>query len=94
MDMRGINFVEELRLDELTEFLSHCVKGKLNILITGETCSGKTTVLNALCQFIPQDEKVAVIEYKEGELKLSQEHTTRFAVKDLTGEGEDSIKIY
>src|ERR671932_2403468 len=55
------------------QFLASCVKGKLNILISGGTGTGKTTTLNATSAFIPGDERIVTIE-DAAELQLQQEH--------------------
>src|SRR4029078_9985958 len=55
------------------QFLAACVKGKLNILISGGTGTGKTTTLNAMSAFIPGDERILTIE-DAAELQLQQEH--------------------
>ena len=54
-------------------FLSACVRGKLNVLISGGTGTGKTTMLNAVSAFIPDDERIVTIE-DAAELQLQQEH--------------------
>ena len=55
------------------QFLASCVKGKLNILISGGTGTGKTTTLNAMSAFIPNDERILTIE-DAAELQLSLIH--------------------
>ena len=55
------------------KFLAACVKGKLNILISGGTGTGKTTMLNAMSAFVPGDERIVTIE-DAAELQLQQEH--------------------
>src|SRR5205085_10648569 len=54
-------------------FLAACVKGKLNILISGGTGTGKTTTLNAMSAFVPDDERIVTIE-DAAELQLQQAH--------------------
>src|SRR6266496_3185101 len=55
------------------QFVSACVRGKLNILISGGTGTGKTTTLNALSAFVPNDERIVTIE-DAAELQLQQQH--------------------
>jgi pilus assembly protein CpaF len=59
--------------EEISKFLEICVKGKLNIIISGGTGSGKTTLLNCLSYFIPEKERIITIE-DSAELQLQQEH--------------------
>src|SRR2546427_967896 len=59
--------------NELAEFFRACVQAKLNILISGGTGSGKTTMLNALSSFIPDTERIVTIE-DPTELQLQQGH--------------------
>ena len=58
---------------KIAKFLNYCVKGRLNIVVSGGTGSGKTTTLNVLSSFIPHDERIVTIE-DAAELKLLQEH--------------------
>ena len=58
---------------QAAQFLAACVKGKLNVLISGGTGTGKTTMLNAMSAFVPGDERIVTIE-DAAELQLQQEH--------------------
>jgi len=60
----------------VAEFLEACVRGRLNILISGGTGTGKTTLLNVLSSFIPSDERIVTIE-DSAELQLHQDHVLR-----------------
>ncbi|MGO9469405.1 MAG: CpaF family protein [Isosphaeraceae bacterium] len=74
---------------EMIDFLSACVKARINIIISGGTGSGKTTLLNALSAFIPTEERVATIE-DAAELRLQQRHVVRMETRppNIEGEGE------
>ena len=74
---------------EMIQFLSSCVKARINVIISGGTGSGKTTLLNALSAFIPSDERVATIE-DAAELRLQQRHVVRMETRppNIEGEGE------
>jgi pilus assembly protein CpaF len=73
----------------MAEFLRACVVARLNILITGNTSSGKTTLLNILTGFIPGNERIVTIE-DAAELQLQQKYIVRLETKnpDVDGKGE------
>jgi pilus assembly protein CpaF len=75
--------------NELAEFFRACVAAKLNILISGGTGSGKTTMLNALSSFIPDTERIVTIE-DPTELQLQQGHVVTLEARppSLEGRGE------
>lgn len=75
----------------IMEFLSACVKARLNILITGGTGSGKTTLLNVLSSFIGADERIVTIE-DTAELQLQQEHVASMETRPPNLEGEGAIR--
>jgi pilus assembly protein CpaF len=70
--------------------LSACVSGRLNILISGGTGSGKTTTLNVLSSFIPESERIVTIE-DAAELQLRQEHLVRMETRPPNVEGRGEI---
>jgi pilus assembly protein CpaF len=78
---------------ETTEFLDACVRGKLNVLISGGTGTGKTTLLNVLSALIPSDERIVTIE-DAAELRLGQIHVVRLEARppNLEGRGEVTIR--
>jgi len=78
---------------EAAQFLQACVQAKLNILITGGTASGKTTLLNILSAFIPNDERIITIE-DTAELQLRQDHVVRLEARppNIEGIGEVTIR--
>jgi pilus assembly protein CpaF len=73
-------------------FIQSCVKGKLNVVVGGGTGSGKTTTLNVLSSFIPNDERIVTIE-DAAELKLMQDHVIRLESRPANIEGKGAIKI-
>jgi pilus assembly protein CpaF len=81
-----------IKLETLTshmaEFLNACVAARLNILITGNTSSGKTTLLNILAASIPDEERIVTIE-DAAELKLNQKYIVRMETRmpDIDGRG-------
>ena len=74
------------------QFVSACVRGKLNILISGGTGTGKTTTLNALSAFVPNDERIVTIE-DAAELQLQQEHVITLESRPPNIEGQGEIRI-
>jgi pilus assembly protein CpaF len=74
------------------QFVSNCVRGKLNILISGGTGTGKTTTLNALSAFVPGDERIVTIE-DAAELQLQQDHVVPLEARPANIEGEGEVRI-
>ena len=77
---------------QAAQFLAACVKGKLNVLISGGTGTGKTTMLNALSSFVPGDERIVTIE-DAAELQLQQEHVITLESRPPNIEGQGEIRI-
>ena len=77
---------------DAVEFLNACLEAKLNVLISGGTGSGKTTMLNALSAAIPNTERIVTIE-DAAELKLDQIHVLRLEARPANIEGEGEINI-
>ena len=77
---------------EMVEFLEACVKARLNIVVSGGTGSGKTTMLNVLSSFIPDDERIVTIE-DAAELQLRQEHVVTLEARPANIEGKGAIPI-
>jgi len=75
------------------DFLDACVRGRLNVIVSGGTGAGKTTTLNVLSAFIPGDERIVTIE-DAAELQLRQEHVVRLESRpsNIEGKGEVSIR--
>src|SRR5262245_53720838 len=76
---------------QMLELLEGCVKGKLNIMISGGTGSGKTTLLNILSAFIPSRERIVTIE-DAAELQLKQEHVVRLETRPPNIEGKGAVR--
>ncbi len=76
----------------MAKFLEACVVTRLNILVTGNTSSGKTTVLNALSGFIPDNERIVTIE-DAVEMKLKQRHVVRLETKLPNVDGTGAVGV-
>jgi len=77
---------------EMAEFLEACVKGRLNIVVSGGTGSGKTTTLNVLSSFIPDNERIITVE-DSAELQLRQEHVITLESRPPNIEGKGAVTI-
>lgn len=78
--------------EEAATFLRICVEAKFNVLISGGTGSGKTTTLNVLSSFIPDNERVITVE-DAAELQLAQPHVVRMESRPVNIEGKGLITI-
>jgi pilus assembly protein CpaF len=74
------------------DFLRACVRGRLNIIISGGTGSGKTTTLNVVSAYIPGDERIVTVE-DAAELQLHQEHVLTLESRPANIEGQGEIAI-
>ena len=74
------------------EFINACVVGKLNVLVSGGTGTGKTTLLNVVSSFIPASERIVTIE-DAVELRLDQEHVVRLEARPANTEGRGEVSI-
>ena len=77
---------------DMAEFLQACVEAKLNIIISGGTGTGKTTLLNILSGFIGDEERIITIE-DAAELRLHQSHVISLETRMVNYEGEGEITI-
>ena len=73
------------------DFLAHCVRARLNVLISGGTGAGKTTLLNVLSSYISARERIVTIE-DAAELQLHQEHVARLETRPANVEGKGAIR--
>jgi pilus assembly protein CpaF len=77
---------------EWVSFLQVCVQARLNIVVSGGTSTGKTTLLNVLSSFLPDNERIVTIE-DAAELQLHQEHLVRLEARPPNVEGKGEVKI-
>jgi len=77
---------------KMVSFLEACVRGKLNIIVSGGTGSGKTTLLNVLSAFIPETDRIVTIE-DAAELQLRQRHVITLESRPSNLEGKGQITI-
>ena len=77
---------------EMFDFVRVCVEARLNIFVSGGTGSGKTTTLNVLSSFIPEDERIITIE-DAAELQLNQQHVVTLEARPANLEGSGEITI-
>ena len=73
-------------------FIDACVRGRLNVVVSGGTGTGKTTMLNVLSSFIPEDERIITIEDAK-ELQLQQPHVLCLEARPPNIEGKGEVKI-
>ncbi len=78
--------------DHAADFLAECVRGKLNVLISGGTGTGKTTLLNAVSGFIPGGERIVTVE-DAAELRLQQRHVVSLESRPPNVEGQGEVRI-
>src|SRR5947207_5069644 len=86
---------EELTKNEtfttgMLDFLSACVEARLNVVVSGGSGSGKTTMLNTLSRFIPEEERIVTIE-DTAELQMQQDHVVRLETRPINIEGAGVI---
>jgi pilus assembly protein CpaF len=77
---------------EMFDFLRACVEARLNVFVSGGTGSGKTTMLNVLSSFIPNDERIVTVE-DAAELQLRQEHVVTLESRPANIEGKGAVPI-
>lgn len=77
---------------KVADFLEKCVRGRMNVIASGGTGTGKTTTLNVLSSFIPEDERIITIE-DAAELQLHQKHVLRLESRPPNIEGKGEITI-
>ena len=76
----------------MAKFLEACVKGRMNVIISGGTGSGKTTLLNVMANYIPDNERIVTVE-DAAELQLGQDHVVRLESRTVNIEGKGAVTI-
>ncbi|HEX8099185.1 MAG TPA: CpaF family protein [Actinomycetota bacterium] len=76
----------------VTQFLDACVQARLNILVSGGTEVGKTTTLNVLTSFVPDDERIITVEHA-AELRLQQPHVVRLQARAPDADGKGAVSV-
>jgi len=77
---------------DFVNLMDACVRGKLNVLVSGGTGTGKTTLLNVLSSFIPERERILTIE-DAAELRLQQTHVVSLEARPANAEGKGEVRI-
>jgi pilus assembly protein CpaF len=77
---------------EWVDFLRICVQARLNIVVSGGTSTGKTTLLNVLSSFLPEGERIVTIE-DAAELQLNKRHLVRLEARPPNVEGRGEVRI-
>lgn len=78
--------------ERMCRFIEACVRSRLNVMVSGGTDSGKTTLLNVLSSFIPEHERIVTIE-DAAELRLQQRHKIRLESRPANIEGQGAVTI-
>jgi pilus assembly protein CpaF len=77
---------------QVAHFINLCVRGRLNVVVSGGTGTGKTTLLNVLSSFIPDDERIVTVEDAK-ELQLHQQHVLPLEARPPNIEGKGEVRI-
>jgi pilus assembly protein CpaF len=90
--LRAADLVQLKALTQpMLDFLAHCVRSRMNMLISGGTGAGKTTLLNVMSGYIGDKERVVTIE-DAAELQLHQEHVARLETRPPNVEGKGAVR--
>ncbi|MEI8241414.1 MAG: ATPase, T2SS/T4P/T4SS family, partial [Actinomycetota bacterium] len=84
--------LDEFCSDAVAQLLGHAVRQRLNVVISGPTSSGKTTLLNALTQLVPAHERIITLE-DVAELRLPHPHVVRLETREATPDGVSAIDL-